>query len=398
MGHILDCTGYSILKRDIVRAQGCHLFDGAGRRIVDFESGVWCAGLGHAHPRIQGIMHAQIERALHLGYRVESALAEEAAAAVLETLPLAGGKCLFLSSGSEAVELAAQIARRISGRPLLLGFAGAYLAAYGTAGARPAGEWLLFDWASCADCPASADCDPACPRLAEIPFDRIGAFVLEPGNSGGLVKLPPRGPVRALATRVVERGGLLAVDEVTTGLGRTGKWYGFEHYGLSPDLVALGKGLGNGYPVSAVAMTAAAGEALEAAHFHYAQSHQNDPLGCAVVSGVLAALRDEGLVKRSAHVGALFLERLRGIVGRGAVVREARGRGLMLALELAPRIEPALATVHQRLLDAGFLVGFKPQHHLLRFYPPLTIDEEDVGRMAVELERQLAGARRLPEA
>lgn len=118
-----------------------------------------------------------------------------------------------------------------------------------------------------------------------------------------------------------------------------------------------------------------------------------------MASGVLAALRDEGLVERSARVGARFLERLREIAGRGGVVREVRGRGLMLALELAPRIEPALAMIHQHLLvDAGFLIGFKPQHHLLRFYPPLTIDDEDLGHMTDELERQLMGARRLPEA
>jgi acetylornithine/N-succinyldiaminopimelate aminotransferase len=397
MGHILNSTGYEILKRDIVRAEGCHLLDAAGHRIVDFESGVWCAGLGHAPARLQSIMHVQLDRVLHLGYRVESALAEEAAAAVLATLPLAGGKCLFLSSGSEAVELVAQIARRLSGKPLLLGLAGAYLAAYGTAGALAADQWALFDWADCTDCATSADCDPGCPRLAAIPFDSIGAFVLEPGNSGGLVKLPPRGPIRVLAKRVAEHRGLLAVDEVTTGLGRTGAWFGFEHYGLSPDLVALGKGLGNGYPVSAVAMTAAVAKALEATGFHYAQSHQNDPLGCAVASGVIAILRDEGLIERSARVGARFLERLRAVAQRHGVVREARGRGLMLALELAPNILPTLADLHRRLLDAGFLVGFKPQHNLLRFYPPLAIDEADIDRLTEELERRLASARRLTE-
>jgi len=334
-------------------------------------------------------MHAQLDRALHLGYRVESALAEDAAAALLATLPFPDGKCVFLASGSEAVELATQIGRRVTHRSLFLGLAGAYLAAYGTSGSTAADEWILFDWAACADCPRNADCDPGCPRLAEIPFARIGAFVFEPGNSGGLVKLPPRGPVRALAARVADLGGLLVVDEVTTGLGRTGTWYGFEHYDLRPDLVALGKGLGNGYPVSAVAMRHSIGADLEASGFHYAQSHQNDPLGCAVAKEVLAVLQDEALIERSARVGAWFLRELKAIASRHAAVCEARGRGLMLAMELQTDARPTAVDVHRALLERGLLVGCKPQANLLRFYPPLTIGEDEIRGLLAELDRVL---------
>ncbi|MCX6092691.1 MAG: aminotransferase class III-fold pyridoxal phosphate-dependent enzyme, partial [Candidatus Bipolaricaulota bacterium] len=174
MRPILYCTGYELWRDDVVHAKGVHLITAGGDRIVDLESGVWCAGLGHAHPRLQAVMHAQLDRALHLGYRVESALAAEAAEAVLATLPLPDGKCVFLASGSEAVELATQIARRLSGKPLLLGLAGAYLSAHGTTGTTSSADWVLFDWAACAECPKNADCDPGCPRLAEVPFERIG--------------------------------------------------------------------------------------------------------------------------------------------------------------------------------------------------------------------------------
>jgi acetylornithine aminotransferase len=225
--------------------------------------------------------------------------------------------------------------------------------------------------------------------LAEIAFARIGAFVFEPGNSGGLVKLPPRGPIRALAARVADAGGVLVVDEVTTGLGRTGTWYGFEHYDLRPDLVALGKGLGNGYPVSAVAMRHSIGADLEASGFHYAQSHQNDPLGCAVAKEVLAVLRDEALIERSARIGAWFLRELKAIASRHAVVREARGRGLMLAMELRPDARPTAVDVHRTLLERGLLVGCKSQANLLRFYPPLTIGEDEIRGLLAELDRVL---------
>jgi acetylornithine aminotransferase len=388
---ILDCTGYDLWRDDVVRAEGTLLITAAGDRIVDFESGVWCAGLGHAHPRLQAVMHAQLDRALHLGYRVESALAAEAAEAVLATLPLPDGECVFLASGSEAVELATQIARRLSGKPLLLGLTGAYLSAYGTTGTTSSADWVLFDWAACAECPHSSDCDPDCPRLAEIPFERISAFVFEPGNSGGLVKLPPRGLVRALAARVADHGGFLAVDEVTTGLGRTGAWYGYHHYDLHPDLVALGKGLGNGYPVSAVAMRRSMGVDLEASGFHYAQSHQNDPLGCAVAKEVLAILRDERLVERSAKVGEWFLGELEALATRHDAVSQVRGRGLMLVMEFEPDSRPSVVDVHRALLGRGFLVGCKPQANLLRFYPPLVIEEAETRGLLAALDLLLGG-------
>lgn len=388
---ILDCTGYGLWRHDVVRAEGVHLTTAGGDRIVDFESGVWCAGLGHAHPRIQSVLHTQIDRAMHLGYRVESSLAVEAAEAVLETLAFPGGKCVFLASGSEAVELATQMARRLSAKPLLLGLAGAYLSAYGIAGRTSSDEWILFDWAACAECPQNADCDPGCPRLAKIPFERIGTFVFEPGNSGGLVKLPPRGPVRALAARVADAGGALVVDEVTTGLGRTGAWYGFQHYDLRPDLVALGKGLGNGYPVSAVAMRRSIGVDLEASGFHYAQSHQNDPLGCAVAKEVLAILRDERLVERSARVGAWFLHELEALAARHDAVRQVRGRGLMLVMEFEPDSRPSVVDVDRALLGRGFLVGCKPQANLLRFYPPLVIEEEEIRSLLAALDLLFGG-------
>ncbi len=392
MRPILDCTGYELWHDDVVRAEGASLYTQDGQRLVDFESGVWCAGLGHAPPRLQAVLHAQIDRVVHLGYRVESALAAEAARAVLESLRMPDGACLFLASGSEAVELAAQMARRVTRRPLLLGLSGTYLSAYGTTGARPASEWIEVDCEACHGCARHDVCDPDCAHLAGIPYDRVAAFVFEPGNAGGRVLLPPRGPVRVLAARVADAGGLLVVDEVTTGLGRTGTWYGFEHYGLAPDLVALGKGLGNGYPVSAVALRGDVADALRRDGFHYAQSHQNDPLGCAVAREVLSILRDEGLVERSAELGARFLRALTELAAQHAAVREARGRGLMLALEFQPDARPALADVHRALLARGLLVGYKPQANLLRFYPPLVVDEADVDRLLASLDGVLGAA------
>jgi acetylornithine/N-succinyldiaminopimelate aminotransferase len=394
MDHVLRCSGYKVVKTDIVRGQGCYLYDVQGRRYVDLEAGVWCAALGHGHPRVNQAMRAQMEQIIHLGYRYASALVEEAAVEILDTVPLSDGKCIFLSSGSEAVEFGVQIARRITGQPLLLTLSDSYLAAYGSAGRKSPEEWACFDWSACVACPHPDECDPHCSRLEEIPFESIGALVFEPGNSSGLVRLPPRQLVQTLERMVRGQQGLVVVDEVTTGLGRTGAWYGFQHYALQPDIIALGKGLGNGYPVSAVVMGRDVADRLEKGAFRYAQSHQNDPLGSVVAREVITVIREEGLVERSRRVGAQFLQALGRLGEQHDVVKEVRGRGLMIALEFEDGHEPSPAiAVYRGLLERGFLAGCKPAANLLRFYPPLTIGEEDVAQLLEGLDQVLEGSK-----
>ena len=391
MTHVLRCSGYELAKSDIVEGHAAEFTDEQGRRFVDFEAGVWCAVLGHGHPRVLATIREQSSRLMHIGYRFSSVEVETAASAVLESLRWPDGRCVFLSSGSEAVEWTVQVARRLTDRPLLLRLTDAYLSAYGTSGSETSDTWTVFDWAACTECEDRDRCDADCPRLREIPFDRIGGFCFEPGNSGGRVKLPPRGIVTVLAERVQQEGGLLLVDEVTTGLGRTGTWYGFEHYGIAPDLVALGKGLGNGYPVSAVAMRPAIAEALLASGYHYAQSHQNDTMACAVATTVLEVLRDEGWVERSRTLGDRFLKRLQELENHHpASIAEVRGRGLMIVMELSAELgrDPA-TTVFDRLLERGLLVGCKPAARLLRFYPPLMIAEDQIDKLLTALDEIL---------
>ena len=148
MDHILRC--HDLVPMNLVRGENACLYDDRGRRYVDFESGCWSTALGHGHSRINAVMKAQIDQVIHLGTRYPNALAEAAAIDVLEIVGIRDGRCVFLSSGSEAVELGVQIARRISGKPLLLTFASSYLAAYGSAGRKDGAEWLLFDWTLCA--------------------------------------------------------------------------------------------------------------------------------------------------------------------------------------------------------------------------------------------------------
>ncbi|MEW6406277.1 MAG: aspartate aminotransferase family protein, partial [Chloroflexota bacterium] len=370
MEHILK--SHEIFKTDFVRGQNCHLYDSQEKKHVDFESGIWCTALGHNHPRINKAIEAQLKQISHLGTRYPSFLAEEAAIDVLDVVGIEGGKCIFLSSGSEAVECGVQIARRITGKPFLLAFQDSYLGSYGSAGQKRLDEWYLLDWSACTD---SYNC------LTEIPFEQIGGFIFEPGGSGiGFVKFPPKDLVEEIVQRVRQTGGLVAVNEVTTGMGRTGKWFGFQHYDIQPDIVSLGKGLGNGYPVSAVAMRRDIAEKLEQRGFHYVQSHQNDPMGCSIAKEVIAAFREEDWVERGNEMGKCFLEGLQRLGKKHAIVKEARGRGMLLALEFHPQGHPhfSATTAYHALLEKGFLVGYYPAGNILRFDPALTIDEEDI--------------------
>jgi acetylornithine/N-succinyldiaminopimelate aminotransferase len=366
-----------------VRGENCYLYDSQAKRYVDFESGIWSTALGHNHPRINQVMRAQIEKVIHLGTRYPTGLAEETAIDILDIVGIEDGKCVFLSSGSEAVEFAAQIARRISKKPLFLAFSNSYFAAYGSAGRKSADEWQLIDWSTCVQ-PDPKEC------LKGIPFDRVGAFVFEPGGSGsGFVKFPPKQFVQDISQRIRQDGSSIVANEVTTGIGRTGKWFGFQHYDIQPDIIALGKGLGNGYPVSAVAMKHDIAVQLEKSGFQYAQSHQNDPLACAIAKEVIHILRGDDLIERGNAVGAFFLEGLKRLEEKYNIVKEARGKGMLLGLELFPHEQLSVQSVYRMLLELGFLVGYYSAGNVLRFDPALTIHYDDINQLLKSLDRIL---------
>ena len=383
MPHLLAC--HDIVKTDFIRGENCSLYDASGNRYLDFESGIWSAALGHSHPRVNAVLHQQIDQLMHLGTRYPSALAESAALDVLEITGIGEGKCVFLSSGSEAVEFGVQAVRRLTRRPLLLTFSVSYLAAFGSAGRKDADEWLLVD----AACPDPEAC------LKDIPFERIGGFIFEPGGSGSaFVQFSSARLVQEIARRVRQTGGLLMANEITTGMGRTGAWFGFQHYDVQPDIVSLGKGLGNGYPVSAVALSLDAASRLEADGFRYAQSHQNDPLGCAVAREVIAVMREGAWIDKGRALGESFLDGLDQLRKSHPLVKDARGRGPLLALEFQSDARITAASAYDALLKRGFLVGCYPAGNLLRFDPALTMDRKDVDALLAALEDMLVAAER----
>lgn len=346
------------IRVDFVRGENCALWDDHGARYLDLESGSWSAVLGHNHPRINAALRAQADRIMHLNVRYPNHLAEEAATCVLAHAGLAGGKCLFLSSGSEAVEFGVQAVRRITGKPLLLSFANSYLAAFGSAGQKRLDEWHLFDGADLGE----AEMREA---LDRIPFERIGGFVLETGGgSPDFLRFPPVSVVNEIVRRVKASGGFLVLNEITTGLGRTGEWFGFQHYGIRPDIIALGKGLGNGYPVSAVALE------------------------------VMAELEEGDWITRSRHLGTQLLEGMRRLPDPSGRVKAVRGRGMLVALELNADRGLSGDAAHRYLWERRIIASCYPAGHPagtgLRFDPALTVSEQDLAFLLTCLEELLA--------
>ena len=372
MTNILKC--HPILKTDFVRAEGSTVYDSEGRGFLDCESGVWCTGLGHNHPRVTEVLHRQAGQIMHLGFRYQSSVTEEAAAELLDLAGLPGGKCVFLASGSEAVNLALHLARIATRKTRFVCLDPTFLASYGEGADQSGSLWTHVDRDATGP-------DPI------MDWDPVAAFVLEPGSGCGSIHFPSEGLVGRIADKVQGYGGLVVVDEVVTGFGRSGEWFGFNHFDIQPDIVAVGKGVGNGYPVSAVLVSREVAKAVEAADLHYIQSHQNDPLGCAVCLEVIRTLREEGLIDRSRDMGRTLLDGLIGLQTRCPAIKEVRGKGLMVAVELHEQI--VVGRIFDRMLDRGFLIGCSPTFNLVRFMPPLTISEQEIDRLLHALEEVL---------
>lgn len=350
-----------------------YVYDGEGRRWLDLESGVWCLPLGHGCSAVNEAVFTQMNKCTHTGYCYTDEIVERTAERLLTSAGFNAGRCAFLTSGSEAVETGVQIIRAVTGGKLLLTFTDSFLGSHGSAAKKGADEWHQFDWLGCADC--ARDCKN-CPLFMKIPFDKIGGFVFEPGSSSGLVRFPPENLVSAIAKEVKNRGGILMANEITTGFGRTGKMYGYEHYGYSPDIVCVGKGAGNGYPVSAVILNNDTAEKTEDAHFKLSQSHQNDPAGASAVSAVLREFERLDIITASRDQGRYFLSRLTELKDKYPFISDVRGRGLMMSVTLDGLPEDAVQSVFEKLFEAGYIIVRRPGLKVFRIDPPLIITRE----------------------
>lgn len=394
------------------RAEGSFLYDAAGRQVLDFTSGQMSAILGHSHPEIVAAIREQAGRLDHLFSSMLSepvvALAERLASLVPD-LP----KIMLLSTGGEANEAAIRLAKLVTGRWEIVGFAqswhgmtgGAAAATY-KAGRRGIGPMLPGNFAIPAPNayrPRFAgvgwreELDDAFDSLDRMCTGNLAAFIAEPVlSSGGIIDLPV-GYLNALSEHCRGRGMMLILDEAQTGVGRTGLMFAFERDGVVPDILTLSKTLGAGLPLSAVLTSDAVAAEAARREFLFYTTHVNDPLPAAVGLRVLEIVQRDGLAERAKTMGARLAAGLRGLQQRYECIGDVRGRGLLMGLEFrsyggrnAGAISDAVTDVALELGLSANIVRAGASQGVMRIAPPLTVSEAEVD-LGVELLGQAVG-------
>jgi 4-aminobutyrate aminotransferase-like enzyme len=364
------------------RALGANVWDVDGNRYVDLCAGFGVAQVGHAHPRVVEAVAEQCDRLMHaMGdvhpARVKVELLEALARRYPGGVPARG---MLGSSGSDAVEAALETALLASGRPGVVAFEGAYhglsLGALDATwrpifrepfAARLAGATVFARFGDAQSARAVA-------RTSRVP---VGALLVEPVQGRGGDRIPPAGFLAELRELCDEEGWLLVVDEIYTGIGRTGRWFACEHEGVVPDVLCAGKGLASGMPISVCLARAevmdawppSTGEAL------HTQTFLGHPPACAAALASLAVMEEEKLVERAAQGGARALERLRARLAGRPGIADVRGLGLLLAVECDSPERAARAC--ERALGSGVIALVSGDDgRVVSLTPPLVIEEE----------------------
>lgn len=373
-------------------ASGSNVIDVDGNCFVDLLAGFGSVALGYAHEQVSDAISQTARTLPHaMGDVFPAELKVELLEALDRILPGDLGHAILSGSGSEAVESALKTAMIATGKPGVVAFEGAY---HGLGlGSLDATHRADFREHFRSRLPAQTRFVPygdAEAARAAID-DEVGAILVEPIQGRGGILLPPDGFLRALREIADETGVLLIADEVYTGLGRTGRWLACEHEGVVPDVVALGKGLGGGFPISACVgrkdvmkkWPVSKGEAI------HTSTHLGNPMGCAAGLAVLKALEGESLCKRSEDLGSTAIERLRSVLAGNPAVREVRGRGLMIGIEV--REASVAERVTQEMLALGWiLLPEGPEANVLALTPPLTIPETILDAAIDALAERLA--------
>ncbi|MGW5528394.1 acetylornithine transaminase [Streptomyces xanthochromogenes] len=359
----------------LVRGEGSTVWDEAGRAYTDFTGGIAVNALGHAHP---DLLAAVADQAARLGHVSNLFVSEPPVALAERLVALLGrpGRVFLSNSGAEAVEAAFKIARR-TGRSHLVaaegGFHGRTMGALALTG-QPAKQ---------------APFAPLPPEVTHVPYgdpealraavtERTAAVVLEPLQGEAGVVPAPAGYLRAAREITRATGTLLVIDEVQTGIGRTGHWFAHRaEPDVEPDVITLAKGLGGGLPIGATVAFGAAAELLTPGQ--HGSTFGGNPLACAAALAVLEAIEKEGLLPHVTRVGGRLRD---GIENLGhPLVREVRGAGLLLGIALG---EPVAARVQRAAQDAGFLVNAAGPG-AVRLAPALNVPEERADALVAAL-------------
>jgi acetylornithine/N-succinyldiaminopimelate aminotransferase len=355
--------------------QGEYLFDIGNCRYLDFVAGIAVNALGHDHPAVVQAIIKQAPRLIHtsnLYYIKEQAELGEAIASIVPW-PLAVS--LFVNSGAEANEGALKLACKRTGRPRFVAAKNSFhgrtsvaLSATGQPKYQSGFEPLLskaFDFIDYGNVE----------QLKSTITSETAALILEPIQGEGGVIVPSQEFMRTARDVTVDKGALLIMDEVQTGLCRTGRWFGFEHFGIVPDIITIAKALGGGYPIGAIVSS------IEISKTFTPGSHGTtfggNPLGCAVATAVISTMKSQKLAERANLKGEEWMAKLRSVSSGSPLVKEVRGKGLMIGIEMEEgRANEFKAYAFQRKQLVNVAGG-----STVRLVPPLIIGDQSISAL-----------------
>ena len=359
---------YGPPRRVLVRGDGCYVWDEDGRRYLDLLGGLAVNVLGHGHPALVAAVTEQLRTLGQVSNFFATPLQVALAERLLEISCADGGRVFFVNSGTEALEAAFKMARR-TGRSTIVaatgGFHGRTMGSLALTG-KPAIREPFAPLPGGVVHVPYADVD----ALAAAVGADTAAVVLEPIQGEAGVRVPPAGYLRAARQITRRHGALLVLDEVQTGVGRTGEWFAFQHDGVRPDIVTVAKGLGGGFPIGACLGFGPAADLLGPGS--HGSTFGGNPVAAAAGLAVLETVERDGLLDNVNKVGDQLR---RGVESLGdPLVAGVRGRGLLLAIELTTPVATQAAAA---ALDAGFIVN-PVSSDALRLAPPLVLSGDQV--------------------
>jgi predicted acetylornithine/succinylornithine family transaminase len=377
------------------RGKGCEVWDVAGKRWLDLTGGIAATPLGHGHAGLAAAIGAQAQKLIH----VSNLFYNEAQIRLADKLTqlaseLDSPRVFFCNSGAEANEAAIKLAKRwqtvVRGRPERIevfsfegSFHGRTIATVALTGQEKyrAGFGPLVEWARFLPWPESADDLRVLGRITESTC----AVIIEPIQAEGGIRVPPPGFLAALRKRCWDTGTVLIFDEVQTGAGRTGHWFGYQDGAVVPDVISLAKGLAGGVPIGAIV---ASGELAQGfAPGTHASTFGGNPLACASALAVIDAVEKEGLLARVLAAGERLAAGLGALVKKHpGLAKEVRGRGLLRGL----LVEGDAAPVVQKVRERGVLLSVAGSN-VVRFVPPYVVSDAELDEGVAALDAALSG-------
>jgi acetylornithine/LysW-gamma-L-lysine aminotransferase len=356
----------------IVRGKGALVWDINGKEYVDCMSSYGVALLGHSHPKVVEAVCKQAETLISCHASLYNNKRTEFLQKLVSITPKGLNKAFLSNSGAESVECAIKLARKYTGKPEIIAVMGGYHGK--TMGA------LSATW----DKKYREPFQPLVPEFKHVPpdnleklteavTDKTAAVLLEPIRGEGGVRVPPDEFLPSVRELCDEKGVLLILDEVQTSFGRTGKLFACEHWGVTPDVMCLAKPFAGGLPIG---ITVAKEPVMSAFRVgEHSSTFSGSPLVCAAACAAIDALVKEKLAGRAANLGGYFKDRLEELQAKYKIVKEVRGLGLMLGMELRYEVRNIILKTMERgvlILDAG--------RNVLRFLPPLVIEKEQIDK------------------